>query len=141
MVKEAILQYQFYYDQSVFCGTAKLAAGFRLISHARRNTDRSELKMTLLIISFQHLTVFLRKSFSDVSHKAKRPSICSAHLSLTNACFCPSKGGIPHWALWQFDILQVGHADHHPPVNVLVIKSFRSHFLYGQSSWGMEHQV
>lgn len=64
------------------------------------------------------------------------------HSSLTNSCFQFSKWGFSGRDLWQLDLLQIRHADHHPPAhNILGAESFWSHFLHSQSSWGMKHQV
>lgn len=55
----------------ILCGTAELNAEYRLIEQVKRSTDGPQQKMTQLTISFQHLTLLLWKSFSDITQNRK----------------------------------------------------------------------
>lgn len=74
--------------------------------------------------------------------KRQQKCLCPSQSSLTNTCIPFSKGGVPGGALWQSDVLQVGHADHHAPAGLaLGTHSPGGHFLYGQPSGGGKHQI
>lgn len=139
-IQESI-QYQSHWDQSLFCGAAKLTAGYRLPSQARGSTARPQLKVTQPIISSQQLTPSV--TITQWCHpKRQQKCICPSQSSLTNTCFHFSKWGVPGGALWQFDVLQVGHADHHAPAGLACsTDSLGSHFLYRQPSGGEKHQI